>query len=331
MYHRQVSSSPRSVPATRSSTDPVPPSTSSTRLSIAGVTGSPVSVGGVPGLAQRGQLAVADPVGRRERQAVVEDRRRRPTTPTATTNGAHSSPAYAGSEQSVTSGRASRSPTRVPPPRRLKTDWPVVRRRARRPTSRRRSSGRPPRSAAGSCRSGPAGRSTVRARPAEPPGELAVDGERRRRRRSRGSRRPTQALLVRSRGLAGALEVAGRLDVPEPQPGRGAEVRRGHLVLGEAEEHRGRRHRARPNASPSAGANVVEDVRCRSRPARRPSRGVGARRRPGRSRRSAGRRRRAAASAAATRSSTSVGVVRAAGHRRRRDDAAGLPGEGDRR
>ena len=58
-----------------------------------GVTGWPVIAGRVPGLEQRGELAVADPVGALEREAVVEDRVGRCRTRRRSTNGAHSSPA----------------------------------------------------------------------------------------------------------------------------------------------------------------------------------------------------------------------------------------------
>ena len=162
MYHRQVSSSPRSVPATRSSREPVPPATSSTRLSIAGVTGSPVSAAVCRVCSSAVSSPSPDPVG----GARAAGRCRRPTArrrrTCATTNGAHSRPGVRRVARSVTRRRASCSPIRVPPPGWLKTDWPScgVARAGR--TSRRRSSGRPPRSAAGSCRSGPAGRSTRR-------------------------------------------------------------------------------------------------------------------------------------------------------------------------
>ncbi len=46
------------MPAISSSSEPPAPAPSRIRLSIAGVTGSPVSCGRVPGLGQRGQRAV---------------------------------------------------------------------------------------------------------------------------------------------------------------------------------------------------------------------------------------------------------------------------------
>ena len=76
MYHRQVSSRPRLGAGDHAvQRRAVPTGRPGSRLSITGVTGSPDSRGRVPGLDQRGQLAVGDPLGRPQRQAVVEHRR----------------------------------------------------------------------------------------------------------------------------------------------------------------------------------------------------------------------------------------------------------------
>ena len=89
--------------------------------------------------------------------------------------------------------------------------------------------------------------------------------------------------------LAGAAVVTGRLDVPAPQPGAGADVRRGDLVVDEAVEDptlclglrerltqsgrervvdrdRGGFRRGRPVGIGVAGHQVVGVLRCRARP-----------------------------------------------------------------
>ena len=163
--------------------------------------------------------------------------------------------AYAGSLNRCTPSRASRSPIRVPPPRPAEdrlalvgvpraggpvgVDHQVGHRRGRqdrvvaagRQVDRRVGPAEPLRPARRPCR---AASTSVKSRVAP----------------------PTQALLVRSRSLAGAAAVAGRLDVAQPQPGGRAEVGRG--------DARGRRTRRGPGR--------------RRRPARTP------RRAPGRSR-----------------------------------------------
>ena len=218
MYQRQVSSRPRSVPATRSSIVPAPPSTSRTRLSIIGVTGWPVIAGGVPGLEQRGE--------QRRRGSSRCARAARPLSKTesvlsdapAITNGAHSRPAYAGSENRLTPGRGD-----------LLADPGAAAAAAvdRLALVGDAGAGAPVgvdhqvgdrRSAAGSCRSGRrAGRSGARpsraaARPSRPSPRASTSG-------SRGWRRRPRRCGSGRRVLAGAGVVAGRLDVAQPQPG----------------------------------------------------------------------------------------------------------------
>ena len=94
MYHRQVSSSPRSVPATRSSTAAgARRRPRATRLSIAG---RDRLAGQRRRCAGSGSSAVSapsrDPVGAAEREAVVEDADSSLPDDAATTNGAHSQP-----------------------------------------------------------------------------------------------------------------------------------------------------------------------------------------------------------------------------------------------
>src|SRR5688500_1517560 len=115
MYHRQVSSRPRSVPATSSSSDAVAPPTVSNRLSTAGFSGTPVSpaVKRVDGRADSTPPSthtaggVASPLSNTEPRG--DDAR-------AMTYGAHSSPGYDGSPERVAGIDVSRSPSRVPPP-----------------------------------------------------------------------------------------------------------------------------------------------------------------------------------------------------------------------
>src|SRR5688500_4779958 len=100
MYHRQVSSRPRSVDATMSSSDALAPSTVSAKLSTAGVIGRPVSraVYRVVGSADstppeiHATGGVARPLSNTE--PIGDDAR-------AVTYGAHSRPGYAGSLLSV--------------------------------------------------------------------------------------------------------------------------------------------------------------------------------------------------------------------------------------
>ncbi len=121
MYHRQVSSSPRLVSATiSSSVAELPGGPSSTRLSMAGVTGSPDS----PALCRVWISAASSPrwiqsVGARARPLSNTEESR--CEACAITNGAQASPGRAGSLRSVSGSWASRSPTRVPPPGLLNT------------------------------------------------------------------------------------------------------------------------------------------------------------------------------------------------------------------
>ncbi len=126
MYHRDVTSSPRSVRATRSETVPVPPA-DSRRLSLNGACGSPVSpavyrvVGSrrsTPSVIQS-VLDSGRPLSKTDTAGVSESVEER-----ATTNGRPSTPGAAGSLQRFSGSAASRSPTRVPPPARLKTVRP---------------------------------------------------------------------------------------------------------------------------------------------------------------------------------------------------------------
>ena len=192
-----------------------------------GVTGSPVSSARVPGLRSAPSSSPSrDPVGAAERQPVVEDRRRR-------AGGArHARTARTPARRSpgrctASTGRsASRSPTRVPPPGALNTVRPSCASRApERPVqvdhrsadrARRQQRLVAARRAASIAALGPA----------EPPGQLGVQRRRRRRRRSRGCRARPRPSGSSPRDLRGELDPAGRLVVPQPQPGRGAEVRR---------------------------------------------------------------------------------------------------------
>src|ERR1700749_1906322 len=124
MYHRQVSSSPRSVRAIISSRlggDGA--AVEKIRLSMAGVTGSPVS---------RAEYRVWISADRAPSRIQAVGPRDRPLSNTdesrldawATTNGADSMPRANGSLRSVTGWLDSDSPTRVPPPGLLNTVRP---------------------------------------------------------------------------------------------------------------------------------------------------------------------------------------------------------------
>ena len=106
------------MPAIRSPIEPEPSPTSRTRLSIIGVTRWPV----IPAEWR----VCSSPVRRPSRIQWVRSRPS-PLSKTesvlseapAITNGAHSSPAYVGSENRLTPGAPTFSPIRVPPPRLL--------------------------------------------------------------------------------------------------------------------------------------------------------------------------------------------------------------------
>src|SRR5215469_5917600 len=123
MYHKQVSSSPRLVRLTISVMDPAASGAVRTRLSIAGVTGSPDSRAvcrvwtRAPSLPA--EIQSVRPVGRP--LSNTDDSR---DEACATTKGAHCRPASAGSLYSDNGRLASCSPTRVPPPALLKTVRP---------------------------------------------------------------------------------------------------------------------------------------------------------------------------------------------------------------
>ena len=265
MYQRQVSSSPRSVPATRSSIEPVPPSTDEHQVVDRRGDRLLGHRRGVPGLEQRGRARRRGS----SRCGRAAARCRRPTYSlpelAATANGSHWRPAYAGSENRCTPGGgdplADPGAAAAPAVDRLAlagdpgAGVPVgvdhqVRHRA---------------SAAGSCRSGRrAGRPG--ARPSRAGGSSSASI-------ASGSTSvksrvaaPTQALRVRSADFAGAADVAGRLDVAQPQPGRRAEVRRGHLVVDEAVEHAalGAGAAGTPRRAPGRGRRTRG---CRSAPA----------------------------------------------------------------
>src|SRR5579875_3763169 len=121
MYHRQVSSSPRSVPAIISSRlGGAGRLVSKIRLSMAGVTGSPVS---------RAEYRVwisADNTPSRIQSVGPRDRPLSNTEESrldawATTNGHDPMPRAKGSLRRVTGCDDSDSPTRVPPPGLLNT------------------------------------------------------------------------------------------------------------------------------------------------------------------------------------------------------------------
>ena len=202
-------------------------------MSIAGVTRQAGQLGRVPGLQQRGQLAVGDPVGRPtaagrcRRPSSAGRRRARPRT--ARTPG----PAAAGSLRR----RQRQRRTALADPgaaARLGEDRAALGRVAgARPTSTGRSSGRPPRSAAAASRTGRrAGRSG--AWPSRAAGPASASSAATSTSVKSRVPRPAQAERVRSADLALSSSRAGRLVVPQPQPGGGAEEGRGQRVLGEA-------------------------------------------------------------------------------------------------
>src|SRR5271165_2057101 len=122
MYHRQVSSSPRFVDAIIDSRE-AGDSADMIRLSTAGVAGSPASAAECllecSAFSVPAEIHDVSPAG----SPLSNTDWSRPEE-CATTNGAHSSPGYPGSENRSTGSAASRSPTRVPPPGLEKTVRP---------------------------------------------------------------------------------------------------------------------------------------------------------------------------------------------------------------
>ena len=210
----------------------------------------------MPGLDQRLELAVGDPVGLGQRQPVVEDRLRRAGR-RREHDGSHCEPSAAGSLQTRSGlvGQPLADPGAAARPaedgaalvgvagdrRPVQVDH-QVRDRARRQQ------------------------------------RLVAAGVRSTRRFAHASRRVSSASTavtstsVKSRVLcpthderdqSAVLPVTsiapGRLDVPHPQPGRGAEVRRVHLVLGEAEQLAAGRPRVEEHLAEGRG-ELAEDA-----------------------------------------------------------------------
>ena len=191
-------------------------------------------LGGVPGLAQRRELARADPVGPAELEPVVEDRalvgrRRGEGERRALQSGVR----RVGVERHLGPGQLLADPGAGAVPAEDGLAVPGVA-RAGQPVGvdhqvghgRRRHD-----------RVVAAGLEVDTAlAPGQPLGELLLGGQRVDVAEVAGGAADPGA-VGEVRGLAGAREVAGRLDVPEPQPGGRAEVGGGHLVVHEAVEH----------------------------------------------------------------------------------------------
>ena len=197
---------------------------------MAGVTGSPASLGGMPTGVQGGQLAIGDPRGRAQRQPVVEDR-------------------------GVRSGRVRDDERRAPQPSRQRI--------AGQRDGLRRQLLADPGPAAGLAEHRPPVRGVLGpGRPVQVDHQVGYGGRRQQRLVPPGGQRdralgPVEALAEpglkagdvhigevpggrpgpgRTRHVAGfrvQLDPPGRLVVPQPQPARGAQERADQVVLGE--------------------------------------------------------------------------------------------------
>src|SRR5579872_765294 len=123
MYHRQVRSSPRDVPAIISGRDAAAPAAEHIRLPMAGVTGTPASPAEYRDDGSAASVPSLIHSVRRSGSPLSNTDRSSPDAP-AVTNGSHSRPAAAGSLYRVTGSWQNRSPTLVPPPARLNTVRP---------------------------------------------------------------------------------------------------------------------------------------------------------------------------------------------------------------
>ncbi len=269
MYQRQVSSSAREVPAIISVSEGPGASARRIRLSIGGATAPPVlaAVDRVlirlvsSPLRIQSVAPIARPLSKTE--DMLEDG-------PATANGQHSRPGRGRVAAQRQLGVGEALPDAGAAAGRGEDRAALGGVAAGRRSSTRRSSGRRPRSAAGSSRSCPASQRDLVRGPAQTHRQFGVQsgdvdvGE-----VAGGRPGPRRAGVVGALGVD--LDLAGRLDVPQPDPGRGAEVGRAQVVRGEAEQQLvGAAGPLEGRAQP--GRRGGRRPRSRSRPGRRPSR-----------------------------------------------------------